>query len=464
MITYFFKKIKKIVLFLGDLIILYLSLWLTLVLRYSWTEAGLWWSQHFWPFTIVYLIWLVIFFINRFYELGRAENSATFAAGLLRISLINAIVAMAFFYFIPNIGIAPKRVLFLNIVLAAILFFLWRRLYNHFVRSPLLLNNLLIIGLNEQAIELIQKINKKPQLGYKLVAVINNDQNEMVQQLPIEIEKINLGLANLDLSQILRDKKIQTIVTALDHHQNPELVRQLYQNLDVKTNFLDLPSFYEKLTGKIPVNVIGEVWFLENLTEGEKILYETIKRLLDIILASTASLFSLFLIPFIALAIKIDSPGPILFKQYRVGKAGKLFLALKFRTMKKDAEKNGPQWAMKDDPRITRIGNFLRKTRLDEIPQLINILRSEMSFVGPRPERPEFIETLEKQIPFYRQRLLARPGLTGWAQINFPYGASVGDALEKLQYDLFYIKNRSLVLDFSIVLKTINIVFRALGR
>lgn len=464
MLNYFFRRIKKISLVLGDLAILYLSLWLTLVLRYGLTDASSWWAQHFWPFSFVYLIWIIIFFISRLYELGQAENNAKIAASLLKVSLINAILAMAFFYFIPNVGIAPKRVLFLNIAIAAVLFFIWRLIYNRFVRSSLLLNNLLIIGLNDQVIELVQKIAKKPQLGYKLIAVIDSDNQKMAEQLPAEVEKINFDLVNLNLSQILCDKKIQTVVTALDHHQNPELVRQLYQNLSAKINFLDLPHFYEKLTGKIPVNFIGEVWFLENLAESEKIVYEVIKRLMDIILAIFAGLLSLIFIPFIVLAIKIDGPGPILFKQYRVGKDGGLFQALKFRTMHKDAEKNGPQWAMKSDPRITRVGRFLRKTRLDEIPQFLNILLGEMSFVGPRPEQAEFIEMLEREIPFYRQRLLARPGLSGWAQINFPYGASVKDALEKLQYDLFYIKNRSLLLDLTIILKTINIVLRALGR
>lgn len=447
---------------MGDLIVLYLSLWLTLILRYGFSDTHYYWQQHFWPFTLIYLVWLTIFFISRFYELGSAENSLTVVASLLKIFLINAVIAIAFFYFIPNIGITPKRVLFLNITLAFILFFVWRRIYNYFVRSPILLNNVLIIGLNDQVIELAKKIIKKPQLGYKLISIITD--KEITGELPPEIERISFDLAKINLSQILKERKIQTIVTAIDRHQNSELVRQLYQNLSNKINFLDLPSFYEKLTGKIPVNVIGEIWFLENLTEGEKIIYGVMKRLMDIVLALIACFFALFLIPFIVIAIKLNGPGPIFFKQYRVGKAGKLFLAIKFRTMQKDAEKNGPQWAMQHDPRITYAGRFLRKTRLDEIPQLLNIIKGEMSFVGPRPERPEFIETLEKEIPFYRQRLLVRPGLSGWAQINFPYGASVADALEKLQYDLFYIKNRSLVLDTTIILKTINIVLKALGR
>ncbi len=169
--------------------------------------------------------------------------------------------------------------------------------------------------------------------------------------------------------------------------------------------------------------------------------------------------------PFIILAIKIDSPGPFLFKQIRVGKNGKDFLAMKFRTMRQDAEKNGPQWALKDDPRVTRIGKFLRKFRIDEIPQLINVLKGEMSLIGPRPERPEFVSQLKKQIPFYEERLLVKPGLTGWAQVMGPaYGGSEKESLEKLQYDLFYIKNRSLGLDLSIALKTIKTILSRQGQ
>jgi len=169
-------------------------------------------------------------------------------------------------------------------------------------------------------------------------------------------------------------------------------------------------------------------------------------------------------LPFIYAAVKLNSPGPFLFMQQRTGKSNRKFMAVKIRTMSKNAEHNGPQWAVKNDPRVTRSGRIMRKMRIDEIPQLINVLRGEMSFIGPRPERPEFIEKLEKKIPYYNERLLVKPGLTGWAQINFPYGASEKDALDKLQYDLYYIKNRSFILDLSIVLKTIKTVLSAGGQ
>jgi exopolysaccharide biosynthesis polyprenyl glycosylphosphotransferase len=167
--------------------------------------------------------------------------------------------------------------------------------------------------------------------------------------------------------------------------------------------------------------------------------------------------------PLIALAVRLDSPGPVFFRQERVGKGEQPFTLIKFRTMRNDAEKNGAVWACKDDPRVTKVGHILRKTRLDEIPQLFNVLKGDMSFVGPRPERPEFVETLKEKIPYYSKRHFVKPGVTGWAQVRYPYGASVEDSLEKLRYDLYYIKNFSIFLDILIILETIKVVLFGRG-
>ncbi|MEK7168078.1 MAG: exopolysaccharide biosynthesis polyprenyl glycosylphosphotransferase, partial [Patescibacteria group bacterium] len=188
-------------------------------------------------------------------------------------------------------------------------------------------------------------------------------------------------------------------------------------------------------------------------------------RTMDLAFAIVGLVVAIPLTPLIALVIRLESKGPVIFKQIRTGKNGKAFLAMKFRSMVDNAEKNGPQWAQKNDPRVTKFGSLMRKTRLDEIPQLFNILKGEMSFVGPRPERPEFIEILEKEIPFYRERLLVKPGLTGWAQLNGPaYGGSKEETWEKIKYDLYYIKNRSLILDLGIILKTVKVAFSKRGQ
>jgi exopolysaccharide biosynthesis polyprenyl glycosylphosphotransferase len=227
---------------------------------------------------------------------------------------------------------------------------------------------------------------------------------------------------------------------------------------------IEFSRLSEEFTGKIPVSVINENWFLENLREFNKLGFEIFKRALDVTAAVMLGLVALLISPFIFIAIKFDSEGAVLFQQKRTGKGGQEFNLIKFRTMKQDAESKGAQWAAKNDSRITRVGGFMRKTRIDELPQLWNVLRGEMSLVGPRPERPEFVEKLVQDLPFYGARHLVKPGLTGWAQINFGYGASVDDTMEKLQHDLYYIKNRCVWLELSILLKTLGTVLRYEGR
>ena len=261
----------------------------------------------------------------------------------------------------------------------------------------------------------------------------------------------------------MREHTIQTVVTSINPHSNPELVQSLYESLALKMQFYDLPTFYEKLTGKIPVTTIGHVWFLENLAEGDKSLYELFKRITDIALAALGLVISAPFLPIFALLIQLDTKGPVFFRQVRIGLLGKPFEAIKLRSMIVGAEKNGAQWAERNDPRVTRLGKYLRRFRFDEIPQLWNVLKGEMTFIGPRPERPEFVANLQTMIPFYNERHLVKPGLTGWAQINFQKGSTAGDALKKLQYDLFYIKNRSLPLDIGVLLKTINLILTGKG-
>jgi sugar transferase (PEP-CTERM system associated) len=228
---------------------------------------------------------------------------------------------------------------------------------------------------------------------------------------------------------------------------------------------VDAPSFYETATRKLLIENITPSWFI--FSHGFKVtrLLRLSKRITDILASTLGLLFFLPIIPFIALAIKLESPGPILFRQTRVGEGDRLFTLMKFRSMCQDAEAStGAVWSQQNDSRITRVGNFLRCSRLDEIPQLVNILKGDMSVVGPRPERPEFVRELKKRIPYYSERHYVKPGLTGWAQVRYPYGSSVEDAIEKLRYDLYYIKNISLFLDFSIILKTFSVVLLGKGR
>jgi exopolysaccharide biosynthesis polyprenyl glycosylphosphotransferase len=228
-----------------------------------------------------------------------------------------------------------------------------------------------------------------------------------------------------------------------------------------------MPTLYEEMTGRVPVHHLESDWIIRSFVDEVRVsgFYDLAKRMLDTLGGLAGMIILLFFYPFIALAILIDSGLPIMYTQTRLGKGATKFTIYKFRTMRQDAESGGEaKLAEKDDPRVTRVGDFLRKTRLDEFPQFLNVLRGEMSLVGPRAERPELVDAFQKQVPFYRARLLVKPGLTGWAQINYGYFATVTEMSVKLEYDLYYIKHRTLAMDFQIILRTIGTVLRRTGR
>lgn len=457
------EKLKKIMLFGGDILALYLGLYLTLLLRLQTVPSAAVWDIHFLPFSLLFLIWILVFYINGLYDLAASKNDIEFYNKILQNLFLNFTLGAGYFYFLTDklFDIKPRAVYFIFIGVTLVLWSLWRYCYNTLVQKPTLLKNVLVIGMKDEARELIKEIMRKPQLGYRIAAIVS-DGLPPNQDFP----EVTVFPAGSDIKAILKQHHISAVVSSLPPHSDPKLIQSLYESLSLKLQFFDLPNFYEKLTGKIPVTTIGHIWFLQNLALGDNTFYEYLKRLLDICASILGIILSVPLMPLIVLAITLDNPrGPIFFRQMRVGLLNKPFRAVKFRSMIEGAEKEGePQWAQKNDPRVTKIGRFLRKTRLDEIPQLLNVLKGEMSLIGPRPERPEFVKRLAELIPFYNERHLVKPGLTGWAQINFQYGASAGDALKKLQYDLFYVKNRSIPLDIGIMLKTINIILTGRGQ
>jgi len=427
---------KKIILAAGDIFLLYASLWLTLLIRYGSSFTTERWHQHFWPFSLVYFVWLIVFYIAGLYEIQLAQNDLKFYSTLLRSLMINTALSIAFFYFLPY-GITPKTNLFLNLIIFSLILLLWRRTYNQLIKSSTLLNDILIIGKTKESQQLEEVIGNHPQFGFRIASQINSQ----------DIQKPS------DLLRVIKQNNIKTIVTAVNPRHDAHLVQALYYSLPLKIQISDLPSFYERILGRIPISSIEQSWFLENLAESQKNFYETSKRAFDLTASLFFGLISLPFYPLFVLAIKLDSPGPAFFTQKRIGQNGKTFTVIKFRSM---LEKE----------RVTRVGGFMRKTRLDELPQLWNIFLGQMSFVGPRPEKIEFVRELEKQIPYYQIRHIVRPGLTGWAQINFPhtYGASVQDSIEKLQYELYYIKHRSFILDLGTILKTTKIVLTGGGK
>ena len=322
---------------------------------------------------------------------------------------------------------------------------------------------LLLVGGTQPSLDLARFVSSNPQLGWTINAIVRVGQDE----LPLAESRGPWDVVDdrSDLVTAIRERHIDTVVIAPHAFVREDLVGSLYRALVHGVDFQSLSGFTELVTGTVPLDAIDQQWFLENFAEGSKRSYDTFKRVSDIIGAVLLGIPTLVLTPFIAAAIKVTSPGPVLFRQSRSGRGGVPFDMFKFRTMQADAERStGAVWAVTKDPRVTRVGRFLRVTRLDELPQLWNIVRGDMSIVGPRAERPEFDTTLTAQIPFYEDRYLTRPGLSGWAQINYPYGGSVQDAMSKLEYDLYYLKHRSFALDLEIILKTVSIALRREGR
>jgi len=451
----FLFKLTKFILFIGDIGLLYASLWITVLIRYQDKFNNNVWNLHWQAFTTLFIIWLIIFYAFNLYDKPAGKSNIDFFNNYLKAIIFNFSLGILYFYaFSPKTNLAPKTILVLLIIIFSLFFLLWRKIISKFFKSKLLYRNLLFIGYEPLIKELLPKKESNQRFGFIYKGIVTD-----------KVINDELGLKQYQLDQLeetIKKEKINLLV--VNEPENQQITNLLFGALKLRINFVSLTNFYEQNTSRIPLKIINRGWFLDNFSEGDKAYLDTTKRFIDIIFSLIFGLISLFLMPFILLGIILDSKGEIIFNQKRVTKDGKSFTALKFRTMYRNAEKSGAVWASEDDPRITKLGKFLRKTRLDEIPQLWNILKGEMSFVGPRPERPEFIEQLINEIPFYRERLLVKPGLTGWAQINFPYASSVEDSLKKLQYDLYYIKHRSLLLDLSIILKTINIIFKGGGR
>ncbi|MFA5754589.1 MAG: sugar transferase [Patescibacteria group bacterium] len=437
-------KLKKIILLLGDFAFSSLALAITLLLRYPRAEFTSHWLGH-WPhFLVISLIWLMLFYINGLYDLNLRIGRKFFRCAS-SASLLTALISVLYFYLNSRTDITPKTNLAIFIACFFILFIVWRYLFQVIIGAFIPKERLAIIGFNAHSEELIKEIGQKTGSGYEFTAIFK-DSGELTE-----------------LADRIKRENIRTLVVVDDFGQSANLRQLLFDCLAYKITIYNYPDFYETLTGKIPLDAIEANWFLENLQSGRKNYFITVKRIADIIGAILILIISLPVWPLIALAIKLGSRGPVFFRQDRVGQNGRIFSIIKFRTMRE--EDNDRSMTVEGDKRITRIGAFLRSTRLDEIPQVINILKGEMSFIGPRPERPETVSDLERKIPFYKTRLLIKPGVTGWDQISGHYHSpTLEDSREKLQYDLFYLKQRSLYLDLSIALKTLATMMSRGGR
>jgi sugar transferase (PEP-CTERM system associated) len=367
-----------------------------------------------------------------------------------------AFILAAIYFWFPRM-IIGRGVFFVAAFLVLALVVGWRVVFEWLTRRVTPHERLLLVGTSPAAVALAREIHERRQeLGVEIVGFVDSDPAMIGEPI------INPGVIGTveDIPSIVRARGVDRVVVSLADARGKLPMEKL---LDMKldgVSFAHLASVYEDYTGKIAVENLRPSWLIFSDGFRKNPTFTRVKRLLDLLIACCGLMVALPLMVIIAAAIRLTSPGPALYSQLRVGQRGRVFTVRKFRSMRQDAEaRTGPVWASKDgDPRVTAIGRFLRRTRLDELPQLWNILLGDMSFVGPRPERPEFVSQLTRQIPFYGQRHIIRPGLTGWAQVRYTYGASTEDALQKLQYDLFYIKNLSLAFDLFIIFDTLKTV------
>ncbi len=430
------SKLKLAILAAGDIVLMYFSLAVMLMIRY---HAGFYSElirYHLIPFTILFFLWLILFYIGGMYDLKNLKNGLAFKRNFSFILLLMLLFAVLFFYLITSFGVSPKTNLLLFFMVFGALEYVWRHIYNIVLVTTMKPLNLTIIGSNKDEELLMNYIAVNPQLGYRIrhkIDTIDKNFEERLTETDILI-----------IPDYIKKDKL--------------MVRHIYNTIFNGITVKDVSTFYEEIFGKIPLSELEESWVIENLS-SQHILFDTTKRHIEPALAFVLTLICLPIIAVIIIMIKLTSRGSVIYEQQRVGKYGKNFILYKFRTMVTNAESKGPQWAEEDDSRVTTVGRFLRRTHLDELPQLVNVINGDLSFVGPRPERPEFVEHLKKRIPYYEVRHIVKPGITGWAQINYKYASSIDDTYEKLQFDIYYLKKRSLVLDILILLKTMKTLF-----
>ena len=369
-------------------------------------------------------------------------------------------VALALaFYVYPRLMLG-RGISLISLPLALGLMVGWRLSIHWFLGHPDFGERILIVGSGNLAVEVAREVLNRPDAGYRIVGFVGTDSELLGKSL---INPRVIGLTE-ELDAIVKREGIDRIVVAMGERRGQLPTDKLLQlSLAGQVSIEEGASFYERVTGRVSLNMMRPSWLIFT-GRGRQLKFEVIIRsAVHRLVALIGALLSLPIVLLTAILIKLDSRGPVFYKQERIGKNGRHFVLTKFRSMRVDAEKAGPVWAIRGDDRTTRVGRVIRKIRIDEIPQFWNILRGEMSFVGPRPERPHFVAQLAQEIPYYEQRHLIAPGLTGWAQIKYPYGASIEDARQKLQYDLFYIKNHSLMLDAIILFETIKIILFGRG-
>lgn len=412
-----------------------------------------------WFFLLPFL-WPLL--IARLYDERRARDPAQ----TLRNIAYSALVGLGFylvFYFalepksLPRIGIASY------IVSVFVLTLFWRLLYIRIFTAPQFLRRVLLVGAGDTGKIMLQIINQIKPHPYILIGIIDDD--------PLKIGKNIEGyevFGGCDvLLKTIAEHQITDLIVAISGQMQGGMFQALLDAQELGTEIIRMPVAYEELLHRVPIRYLETEWILRSFVDKARseTFSEMAKRGLDILGGTVGLLIFILLFPFVSFAILIESGAPVLYKQIRMGRGGQLYDIYKFRTMRQDAEPDGqPQWAEENDRRATKIGLLLRRTHIDEIPQFFNVVHGEMSLVGPRAERPELVEWFQKHVPFYRARLLVRPGMTGWAQVNQQYASTIDETVEKLEYDLYYIMHRNFLMDLRIIIQTPTLVLRLRGR
>jgi len=432
-------KKESAVLFLGDVILLYLSLWVALALRYWQIPTSDLWGLHFWPFTLIIGVWILVFFISGLYEKHTLILKSRLPSTVFNAQIANSFIAVLFFYFIRYFGITPKTNLFIYLIISFALVLLWR-IYGDRILHPLSKQKGIIVGTGEEMKELLEEVNNNPRYGLQFISSV--DLNRIA----------GVDFQHEILARVYSEE-VQIIAIDLKSEKVEPILPHLYNLIFSRVKFIDMYKIYEDLFDRIPLSLVRYNWFLENISTESRITYDVVKRITDILMSFFAGVISLIFYPFVYILIKLDDGGSIFFEQERIGKNNKIIKVKKFRTF--------------SDSKITKIGKWLRKLRIDELPQLWSVFKGDMSMIGPRPEIPTLVKHYEDEISYYNIRHLIKPGLSGWAQLYHSdppkINADAEKTRRKLSYDLYYIKNRSLMLDLKIALKTIKALLSRSG-
>ncbi len=396
------------------------------------------------------VVWLAMISVGVYGPM--ALRSLRFAGARLLVAISLGIIALAFIDFLLGSATFWRSTLLFSMGFSILVLVADRLLLNSFLGSSAFRRRVMVLGAGDRA-QRLRELGERPESGFVIVSYIAMNEPQRVVEEAIAREAIH------DLGRFVENLGVSEVVLALQERRNSLPLGDLLRMKTKGVHVNDFSSFMERETGRVDLDTVNPSWliFSDGFSSG-RIFSSAIKRIFDITASVLLLCFTLPIIALFALLVKLDSKGPAFFRQQRVGLYGQPFWLVKLRSMRTDAEKNGAKWAQKDDPRVTRIGRFIRKVRIDELPQTWCVLLGHMSFVGPRPEVPQFVDDLQEEIPFYGERHMVKPGITGWAQINYPYGASIEDSRKKLEYDLYYAKNYTPFLDLVILLQTVRVI------